>query len=375
MFMVGCSDDTDSVGNNLINPNEKFSIADTTLFAVRDTVFNVSSANGYGGSTVAGKSADMEAKAWLRFVPGTVPDSIKACTIDSVEMHLTVAYTWNAPVTGAEFEVREALSGWTQGGLTRDSLSLTQIGSTVLGRIADSLVLNRELTVLLDTTSARRWITWALDATQPVMNGYVITAKQGTTPGAFGFYSSTSTSLYPEIVIHYYDKTGKRDSLTVTTSEDTFIATSAVTTQPRLEVRGGVSTWSKLAFNASGLAASAVINNATLELTQDPSATLLGTGTTDSVYAFLSRTGGGPSLIDSTFRLNGKRKTGTSPASPVYEFTVTKYMQYLIAPGSPYDGIVIQAGYNTACVDHMTFHTSKDADPAKRPRLLLTYSK
>lgn len=374
LLLAGCSDNANSVGNKLINPNEKYVIADTTLYTTLDTVFNVSAPNGYGAMTVAGKTSDMEAKAWLRFLPQTIADSLGGCTIDTVQMHFTVAYTWNAPAAPAEYEIREAITGWTETGLSRDSLPTMQIGTAVLGRITDSLLLGREIVTILDSTSARRWITFALNPTTATpMNGYVIVPKPGMTTGAFGFYSSTSSTLYPTLVIHFA-KNGVRDSLVRTVSEDTFIATANVTSKPQLEVRGGVSTWTKVKFDVSGLSKSAIINNASLELTGDPSGILIGNGTPDSLYAFLARNGTGPNIIDSTYRLLGKRKDNTSTTAPVYVFTVTPYLQYLIAPGSPYDGIVLHAANNTACVDHLTFYSSKDPVAANRPRLVVTSS-
>jgi hypothetical protein len=379
IFLVGCSDDTNSVGNKLITSNDKYVIADTTFIAVKDTVFNVSSVNGYGPTTVIGKTNDVEAKAWLRFLPalasGTLPDSIASCTIDTVQLHLTVDYTWNAPASPAQYEIREALSGWTQAGATRDSLAMLQIGQSVLGRIADTLSVNREIVVTMDSTAVRRWITYAKDATASPMYGYVIVPKPGTTTGAFGYYSSTSSASYPKLVVHYSGTNGVRDSLTFIYSEDTFIASAQATTAPELEVRGGVSTWSKLIFDVSSLSKAVIINNATVELTQKSSSTLLGVGAPDSVYAYISKAGGTVSTIDSTYRLLGKRKDNTSSVDPVYVFTVTPFIQYLIAPGSPYDGIVVHAAVNNGAVDHMVFHSTKDPDATKRPRLLVTSSK
>ena len=374
ILLAGCSDGTNSVGNKLINPNEKYVIADTTLFAVRDTVFNVASVNGYGGSSIAGHTADLDAKAWLRFLAASIPDSLKSCTIDTVQLYFTVSYTWSAPASPAAYEIREALSGWTQAGATRDSLPSLQIGTTVLGRITDTLSLNREVVVMLDSSTVRRWFTFVNDATQPATYGYVIVPQPGRTTGAFGFLPSTATTGFPKLVVHYYSANGTRDSLTFSSSEDTFIASANVTTTSDLEVRAGVSTWSKLQFNVSGLAKAAIINNASLELTQKSASTLLGVGTPDSVYAYISKAGGIPSSIDSTYRLLGTRKANTGSVDPVYVFTVTPYIQFLIAAGTPYDGIVLHAAYNNMSVDHMVFSSSKDPDVTKRPRLLVTSS-
>ena len=156
ILLAGCSDDTNSVGNKLIKASEKFVIADTSLQAVRDTVFNVSYPNGYGTNTVIGKTNDVESMAWLRFVSSTLPDSLKSCTIDTVQLHLTVSYTYNTPLPSSEFQIREALSGWTEAGAIRDSLPMMQIGTTVLGRIRDTLSLYREIVVSVVSTFSKQ---------------------------------------------------------------------------------------------------------------------------------------------------------------------------------------------------------------------------
>jgi hypothetical protein len=374
--LAGCSDSPNSIGTNLIKTDEKFVIADDTLYTVKDTVFNVSSLNGYGINTVVGKSNDVEAVAWLRFISGTLKDSLKSCTIDTVQLHLTVSYTWNAPTLPGEYQIFEALSGWSQTGATRDSLPMMQIGTNVLGRITDTLSVNKEIVVPLDSTAMRRWIATLTDSGAAPMHGFVIKAKPGTTPGAFGYYSSTAVAGFPRLVVHYVGTNGVRDSLSFIISEDTFIASAQTSINPtELEVRAGVSTWSKLQFNVSELSKAAIINNATLQLTQKSSGSRLGAGTPDSLYAFLSKAGGSVSTIDSSYRLLGRRKTNTSTTDPVYVFTVTQYLQFMIASGTPYDGIVVHAAYNNASIDHMAFYSSKEADQTKRPALFVTTSK
>ena len=75
VLWVGCSDNTNSVGNKLIKASEKFVIADTSFQPTRDTVFNVSYPNGYGVFTVIGKTNDVESQAWLRFVTSALPEA------------------------------------------------------------------------------------------------------------------------------------------------------------------------------------------------------------------------------------------------------------------------------------------------------------
>ncbi|MGE5314116.1 MAG: hypothetical protein ACM3Q4_05440 [Acidobacteriota bacterium] len=371
--MTGCTDNTNSVGNSLIGNNEKFTIADTTIGAVSDTVFNVSAPNGSGAVNVVGRTSDVESKMWLRMSTGAVSDTLGLWAIDTVELRLVVAYTWNPPSAPAEFEVREALSGWTQAGATRDSLSQMQIGSQVLGRITRQLNLHDTITVQLDTAAIRRMLTFSSASGAAPFYGFVIVPKPGTTTGMVGFASAVNSLGGPAMTIRL-SKNGTYVTMPVLTyGEDTFIATANRTTGPELEVRGGVSTWSKLKFDVSGLSPSLIINDATLELTQKSE--LLGAGTPDSLYAYLSRKGNAPSAIDSAYRIPGKRKSGTGTTDPVYEFRITPYVQFMIAQGSVYDGIVLHAPDNLQSVNHMVFYSSKDADVTKRPRVLITTSK
>ncbi|HLP16509.1 MAG TPA: hypothetical protein VK470_09650 [Bacteroidota bacterium] len=375
-LVFGCTDNVSSVGNALIGSNERFIIADTTLVGVSDTVFNVSAANGYGGSCVIGKTNETNALAWLRFTSTAVKDSLGACTIDTVELRLAISYTWNTPGTPAEFEIREALTPWTQEGLTRDSLSAAQYGTAVIGRITRTLAVNDTIVIPLDTATVRRMLAYAINPSSAApFYGFVIIPKPGTTTGMFGYHTSNgSSTVMPTLTVRFH-KNDNYDSLYFKYSEDTFVASAKATTNPVLEVRGGVSTWSKITFDLNQIPKESVINNATLELTQISASTQLGVGTPDSLFAFIARKGTDPSSIDSTRRIVGVRKSGTTSIDPVYVFTITTYAQLMIAPGSPYDGIVLHAADNSGSVDHMTLYSSKDPDASKRPRLLVTASK
>jgi hypothetical protein len=174
-----------------------------------------------------------------------------------------------------------------------------------------------------------------------------------------------------------YEKNGVTDSVTLNVGETTFLATGPpLPSSNYLEVQGGISVRSRIRFSmkpVSDSANKAIVNNATMQLTLDNSARILGLGSEDSLMAYF---GGNDSRLDSVISSNyvyGYRKDTTSTANGVYVFSVTSMAQQWLNSPSNNFGVVIRAINDIGTVDRHVFYSLKDT--ARAPKILVTYTK
>lgn len=381
---IGCTEEPNSVGNNLIDDKDKFLLRKDSLTAVSDTTFNVAVVNGYGSSMLVGKTSDAEAKTLLKFDYSTILDSLKTATFDTAYLRITVNYTWKTPPS--QCEIHEVLSPWSYNSITKDSLPSLQIGTGVVGTISDTLSYSKETYVKLDTTIVRKWIATYLDSSKPRFQGFALQMKSGSSSSGFsGIYPmNTSSTVAPLLRIKYTSKSGRRDSLDFYAGQSTFLATVNYTPQQSsIEIRGGVAIRSRVrfAFSDSLKQSKPTINNALLELTQYNTPSQLGVGTADTIIATLGikATSQAPDTSNTSIYVYGKRKDGPSTTNPVYIFDVTKIAQIWVNDTAKThiqnEGIVLRTAADNSSVDRMVFFSSKDADVSKRPKLYLMYSK
>ena len=384
---IGCTEEPNSVGNTLIDEKDKFLLFNDSLSTVSDTTFTVALVNGFGSSMLVGKTSDAEAKTLLKFDYSTILDSLRTATFDTAYLRITVNYTWNTPPS--QCEIHEVLSPWSYNSVTKDSLPSLQIGTSVAGTISDSLSYSKEIYVKLDTSIVRKWIAAYLDTSKPRFQGFALQIKTGSVSTGFsGIYPmNTSSTVAPLLRIKFTSKSGRRDSLDFYSGQSTFLATGNYTTQPSIEIRGGVGIRSRMRFTFSDnlkrtisdtLNPKPTVNNALLELTQNSTASQLGVGTADTIVATLGikATSQAPDTSNTQIYVYGKRN-GTSTTNPVYVFDVTSIAQRWISGINENEGIVLRTAADNSSVDRMVFFSSKDknVDASKRPKLYLMYSK
>jgi hypothetical protein len=375
--IAGCSEDPASVGTKLIPGSEKFSAHDTSIIAIRDTTFKFAGPNGGGASMLVGNYSSVEARALLQFFT-SIPDSLTTVHIDTVKLSLTVSYTWNMGATPAEFVIRKVTTPWSSTTVTVDSLARFHFAPTLSASITDkdTISIGRVVTALFDSSIIRQWINITADGSKPLFFSIALVPKPGmTNTGIWGFYQF-GTSTPPSLKI-LYSKNGVRDSIDLNSGSGTFLATKTpFLPSGFIETQAGISIRSKINFNLKPISDSisrAIVNNATMELTLDTSASRLGAGTPDSVLALIGGSDARPDSVSTAYFAFGYRKDASQTSNIVYTFNVTSMAQQWINNPSTYQGVVLRSIIDESSVDKLSFYSSKDLTRA--PRLSVTYTK
>ncbi len=375
--IAGCSQDPASVGTKLISGSEKFSAHDTSIIAIRDTTFKFAGPNGGGPSVLVGNYSSVEARALLQFFT-PIPALLDTVHIDTVKLSLTVSYTWNMGAP-AEFVIRKVTTPWSAATLTVDSLPRLYFAPTLSASITDkdTISVGRVVTALFDSSIIRQWINITVDGSKPLFFSIALVTKPGmANTGIWGFYQF-GTSTPPSLKILYHSNDGVRDSIDLNSGSGTFLATKTpFLPSGFIETQAGISIRSKINFNLKPISDSisrAIVNNATMELTLDTATSQIGTGTPDSVLAFIGGSDARPDSVSKAYFAYGYRKDPSQTTDIVYTFNVTSMAQQWINNPSTYQGVVLQSITDESSVDKLSFYSSKDL--TKAPRLFVTYTK
>lgn len=386
LLLIGCAEKPASVGNGLPNIDGAFTIYYDTLTAASDSSYVIPYAAYPGLTDLTGRlNANEEFVSLIKFVPGGGIDSLRTATIDTVELRMTVTYRYFPAAAPVKLNIFEITSAWTDTGLTSTTFPSVTMGGTPIGSFSDSMNYTQVVTALItDTAAIRRWAYTYYDTSSaiPEFHGFAIRAPLGTTTGLVGFSSFNSFTVYLPSLFIRYTKSGRRDSIAFSTGIDTYApVTTGSTVYPSITTRGGFGVRSKVKFDTQPLfhgdsVSKPIINNAVVELTLDTASSVFGGYSPDSVTAFFGLSGEYDASDLSSY-VYGIRQAAVAGRSPVYAFSATKmtdkWTQYF--NGVQNNGVTIRwaAEYGTA--EKAVFFSNKNTDPAKRPRLIVTYSK
>ncbi|HTX19429.1 MAG TPA: DNRLRE domain-containing protein [Bacteroidota bacterium] len=381
VILTGCSKEPSAVGIKLLPAGEKFSAHETTYAAFADTVFTGVALNGGGTNILVGNSATVECRALLRF-DNTIPESLATVQIDSARLDLTVNYSWNIPIPApsATYDIEQVGTPWSSLTVTADSLSGLSISPTASIPISvtsqDSFNVGNILSGQVDTSLMRKWISISADTADTVTPRFfsiaLVTHPGFTNVGIWGF-TGFGTSTPPSLTL-IYEKNGVKDSVILNSGEGTFFALAkGPPAAAYLDVQGGLALRSKVRFSMKPVSDSvnkAIINNATMQLTLNRSASLLGVGSVDSVVAYFSGSETPPDSVIASYYAYGYRQDTTSN---IYVFNVTTMAQLWLNSPSNNFGVAVRSLGDNASVDYHAFYTVKDT--AHTPRILVTYTK
>jgi len=305
--------------------------------------------------------------------------------IDTVRLYLTVNYSWSTPVPtpSATYDIKEVQTPWSAASVTIDSLpglSLATTNSTPISVTSqDTFTVGKILTSQIDTSLVRRWITIAADTADTLTPRFFSLAVEAhrllVNTGIWGFDGFT-TGTPPSMVV-IYEKNGIADSVTFSTGEATFLATGPpLPSANYLEVQGGISVRSRIRFSMKPVSDSvnkAIINNATLQLTLNNPAKILGLGSEDSLLAYFSGSDTPPDSVISTDYAYGYRQDTASTSNSIYVFSITAMAQQWLNSPSNNFGVAIRAINDNESVDRLVFYSIKDT--VRAPKISVTYTK
>jgi len=375
LWGTGCAEKPRSVGGSLIDPNDLFTVADTTVTAVSDTSYTVPLLAGNGVELLTGRaSAADEFVTLIRFNDVSYVDSLIGATIDTAQLRLYVTSYADRGALPVRLGVYEALQGWKETTFTNDSIGAFAVGAVPFGVFSDSANAGSDLQTLLDTAAVRRMVTAMTDTNAMPFHGFAVRAEPGGMPGTFGIYSfNAGTSVMPRLLVKY-TKNGVRDSLILYTGEDTYGA--RFTVPPVLapfEVRGGYGVRSSLRFDLSWLKDRPIVAGATLTLVADTAASRRSIFSPDSVVALLGLSGASADASDSSVFVIGTAAYD-SAVGKTYVFSLREITQRWVNGIYVNEGLRLRPSYETSYADRIVFHPADHPVAAKRPKLHIIYS-
>lgn len=374
IYLAGCADKPKSIGNSLLPPDDMFNFAETTFTAISDTVYKVPLLNGYSTSNLVGKlSTGEEFITLLDFYYTSIVDSLYGAQIDTAEIRMTVNYRMLPASPPISFNIYEVLQSFSEGTFTSDSLTSSIIGTVPLGSFSDSMNYGQMVTArITDTSVIRRWADDYLDTSKPDFYGFAIRAV--TTTGVIGFTPFDPYSTVVPTLVIKYTRNGYHDSLFFRYGQDTYAEMfSTPPVYSELEVRGGVGVRAKLKFNVGSFSSRQIVNNATLSLTVDTTASIYSGYSRDTLLALLAIPGSNIDSSTTSYFAYGLKKTNAS-SFPVYEFSITQMAQRWINNLSTNDGLTLRWLAESNTSEKIILFPLSDPDAAKRPKLKIIYA-
>ena len=387
LTLLSCSKDPSAIGvaylkGDLINLDSlnSYPVKPDTLTQVSYS-YHYSPALGYSTSLLLGQKGNNVATTLMSFnivLPDTITAELNAGTIQVSDaiVRLYKSYTFGDTTLPFDFSAYPITSGWTSTGFTIDSLSSLQYDKTTNvfngPKGHDTLL----YTYHMQPSLALTWISNIAAGKLPD-NGIVLVPTTSTNR-IIGFYAlSSSTTVdipFIDVVLNKVvsGQTVYTDTLSFSTTADLSVVSGTIpqnTQDDYIYAQSSVALESRLVFDVSKLPKNAIINYAELQLTVDTTKSAFGSSFTDQLTAkYITDTTHIDSLSTSAVNLT------RSVSTPVYIGNITYFVQTWLSTKINM-GIQIQPYNYTEGVELWTIYGSKAIDPAKRPRLKITYTK
>ena len=373
-LIYSCSDSPTSIGKNLLGPDYlaidsinsyQNSIAQTSTYY--KTPIRLSDSP----RLLVGKYENVEASTLMRFgvvLPDTLQEAFlnSNLTIVDAKIELTKEYKIGDVSSPPDFSAYFVNSGWTSYGFNADSLpgldfNPTEISSNIAE--TDSLI-----TFNIDEPTINAWFSTASDTAVHTNRGIYIKPNDAAS-GIIGFdaYNIALLGLPQLNVIVIMD--GVTDTLSFISIEDVSAIKGDKPAVPAgdIAVQAGLAVNSRVRFDLSSIPKGSVINKAQLTVFIDSSATHHGDSYTNSLTAYFA--------IDTS--INSYDTTSAVVLSRTDNYFTGDVVRFIQSISSGYhdnNGIVLAAGGQNLGVDIFGLKGSDAADPALRPRLVITYT-
>jgi hypothetical protein len=380
LLLGGCSDEPTAANAPVVAlPLTTLAVHDTTVVATGSSTYKQFIPTN-GNLNLVGRSGGYTAMALIQFEPTYFPPRDTALVYSA---NLTIYFqTWFGDSTGKlSFNVYRIMLPWSESTVTWDSVQAAGFSEHYItrgnysgGAGPDS----QSVTIPLDTAMVRQWLATATTTTN-TKYGILLaptsdcTIIRGIREYLYSTDSATSAGN-PVLQIIAGSPTGSPlDTTSYTLLYDTWVGNiENLATNPQLiYLQSGVDYRSTLQFDVSFVPRGAVINSASLLLTNDPATTRINRFMTDST--FLLSTTLSPSdrtNTDSYNSVSGSRRGGTLLT---YSVDMTRPVQ--LWNKNPNYGVTLRpnATEDPQSFQLLTFFNEK-ALPALRPRLRIKYS-
>lgn len=373
-LIYSCSDSPSSIGYNLLSPDH---LNVDSIDSYQDTIPQVST---YYKTQIrlsdsprllVGHFENVEASSLLRF--GVfLPDSLQeaflnsSLTIVNARIDLTREYNIGDVSPNLNFTVHYVTSGWTSYGFNADSLPYLAYENEDISSnkdYSDSLY-----SFNVDEQTINTWFQTASDTAVHKNKGIYI-KPDGASTGIIGFDAYNIALLgLPKLSV-IIQTSGITDTLTFYSVEDVSALKGDMPVVPTedIAVQAGLAVDARVKFDLSSIPKGSVINKAQLTLFVDSSATKNGSPFTNSLVAYFA--------IDTS--INSYDTTSAvvlNRTDNYFSGNVVRFIQSIASGYHDNNGIVLAAGGQNLGVDIFGLKGSGAADPALRPRLVITYT-
>jgi hypothetical protein len=362
--LIGCKDEPTSIGIGLLSPNDIVRLDTVTTVATDGVTIRKRINTGGSQNILVGRYQGYEARTLLLFSP--IPDTLKDATVLSATLVLRQSYRFGNAQGNLSFTVNEVRQGWTQYGVTWDSVTTGFFDAAARGSFDGAVADSDSVVVSVDPSLVKSWFT--ASGTSPILGMMLLPTPSSTMVVGFHSFQSLESSSWPLLTVTYAKGT-VQDTISFAAGADTFVANvENLPPDPSLMfVQAGVAYRPIVRFEFPTVPEHSGIHQATLELTLNRTASQLNSFTVDSLFAFLAVNA---DSVDSRFPILGRRLDQTSD---VYTFTITPFVQRWIN-GGPNVGLQLEAWAEAWTLDLFTFY-SPSASPTLRPKLRVFFSR
>jgi hypothetical protein len=368
---MGCNEEPTSVGIGLLSSKDFVQVDTATVTTVSGTTFRKRINTGSSSSIMVGKFQGYEARALLRF--NGIPDTLRSATVVSAYLILKANYRFGDPQGNISFSVNKMVQGWSEYGVTWDSISTASYVQTMTPPFSGAIADTDSVAISLDPSLMKDWFQAVADS-HAVYGIILVPTDASNKIVGFNSFQSTDASKVPQLVVAFSTAT-VRDTLVLATGQDVYIANiDNLNSDPNLlYVQAGVAYRSMVKFDVSSIPSHVGIHQAVLELTLDRSTSILSSTSrfnsqsVDSLLAFFLVTS--DSVSSSSYVLGHR----LNPDSAIYSFAITSDVQQWIN-GKPNFGVQIEALAEIPKLDLFAFYLGS-ANASLPPRLRIVYSR
>jgi hypothetical protein len=362
VFILGCTKDPNSIGKELLGPNDQLITDVSSDTAVASSSYSITSANN-STSLLVGKANNIEARMLLQF--GTFPvDTNIANSIISAKIKMIPNYSFKDTVGIMAFTIHKMLKSWSEYSFTTDSLLADSYETVPVN--THSLNVNSKDT-LTEFSLNTNLVAECLKGNA----GYgIILIPDLNSNMIFSFntyYYSSISDGRPALEIVYRTSSDTIDqTLTLRTTQDAtiFSGTRPNSTSSLFYVQGGLICRGRLNFDVSHIPKGAAITQAYLDLKSDTNASSFGSYIDYKIFVqeIFSN--------DSIPTLSGTTDQGTLVGDS-FTIDVRNIVQKWI--GKNNYGVAIRSYNEFTQVERFAIY-GVTADADKRPRLRIQYT-
>jgi hypothetical protein len=382
VFITSCEDDPTSVGSNLLPGDDLIDFIELDSYNENltqvSTYFQHDFTLGQSNRLLLGEAEGLKANTLMRFfIPitnalGEKIDSNKV-TILSAKVFMYPDYTIGNENGQFGFDVYKVNSTWTVDSFTVADLNSLDYDAQ---NEADSLSISDSLiTFNVNPNLVYDWIIAELDSNITNPNGFLFKPYDNC-ERIFGFpaYSISATGqTYMDIAYEVQDE--YVDTLTATINSDVHIVEGSLkeTSEDVIVLQAGIGVRGLLKFDLSSIPVNSIINDATLEIKYDSTASVIGTADPKSIRVFLM------SNYDEKTSLDSLGYFVLSREGDVFSGKISRFVQrWVYDPnnnGTPNEGLLLLIGDEEDSVNKYILYGSQAQDAALRPRLKVIYSR